>query len=508
MTTETLKAAEPSPQEREKQENRFRKRGESFGVLLAVGSAWFAFIACLAVILMSVRDSRIISVFSDHVLLLVTILGLLAGLSAVFSLLGVWARHDSRRVSLEIEEMARESKLRFLPEEYKSEGRQLARAVNTVLSKILERDHTATEKLAENRILRSRIRSLFTQIDTIQHGLVILDPANHVTFANHATSPYLHLDVSEASGKPLEDVIAPKGVLDFIKTASAAEKGHGLQRMVFTHGESDSECTAVIFHPVEDKDGNNVGSLLLFEDMTLLKQQEKARENFIDSVAHEIRTPLNTILSYAGMMVQSDVSDPEQIRNLCNVIFQEGHRLSSLIDGLLDISQMETGSMRLDISPTRIRNLIDDALEVVSGQAEEKKINLLVELPDRLPVIDVDKRLFTMAVTNIMSNAVKYTPEHGTVTVGFQSEQTHLLLQVSDTGFGISDEELPKIFEKFYRSDDADVLDQSGSGIGLSTAREVMRQHDGDILATSVKGEGSCFTISIPRTLVNQSLGD
>jgi two-component system phosphate regulon sensor histidine kinase PhoR len=172
------------------------------------------------------------------------------------------------------------------------------------------------------------------------------------------------------------------------------------------------------------------------------------------------------------------------------------------------MSVMESGAAKLDITPTRLKKLIEDCIEVVRSQCDEKNIRLETDLPDRLPVMDVDKRLLQVATMNILGNAVKYTRPGGTITVFTTSTDSEILLHVRDSGIGISESDMPRIFEKFYRCPSEEVAQAAGSGIGLATAQQIVCLHGGQIRVTSKVGEGSVFTIALPRSRVNASHGE
>ena len=167
---------------------------------------------------------------------------------------------------------------------------------------------------------------------------------------------------------------------------------------------------------------------------------------------------------------------------------------------------MNRGSARLENKPTRIKRLLEESAEVIRVQCEKKGIDLNVDLDDRLPTLDIDKSLFGMAVQNLLSNAVKYTPEGGKICLSTSSKEEEFRIEVKDTGIGIAEDELDQVFEKFYRASSAESV--HGSGIGLSTARAIVRLHGGDVEAVSKCGEGSTFSIVLPRSLINQSIGE
>ncbi|NQU41925.1 HAMP domain-containing histidine kinase, partial [bacterium] len=195
-------------------------------------------------------------------------------------------------------------------------------------------------------------------------------------------------------------------------------------------------------------------------------------------------------------------------RNFYNIIYEETHRLSQLIDNLLNLSMLETGAANIHIAPTRLKKLLQDCVDVVLPQCESHSIRLVADLPDRLPTLDLDKSLFTVAIMNILGNAVKYTPDGGTVTLFTVSKEDDFLIIIQDNGIGIPDTYLPRIFEKFFRCPAGEDQKRPGSGVGLATAMQIVRIHGGNIGVQSKIGEGTQFTILLPRSLINSSVGD
>lgn len=201
-----------------------------------------------------------------------------------------------------------------------------------------------------------------------------------------------------------------------------------------------------------------------------------------------------------------DTIEKQTQHDFFNVIYEETYRLSQLIDNLLNISMMDSGAARLEITPTRIKRLLEESAEVVQLQCQKKGVSLKVDLDDRLPTLDIDKSLFGMAVQNLLSNAAKYTPEGGKIRLSTSSQEEEFRIEFRDTGIGIAEDELDLVFEKFYRASSAET--EHGSGIGLSTARAIVRLHGGDIEVVSKLGEGSTFSIVLPRSLINRSIGE
>lgn len=238
--------------------------------------------------------------------------------------------------------------------------------------------------------------------------------------------------------------------------------------------------------------------LALVTDVSQQVRADKAREEFVSQVTHELRTPLTNIRAYTETLSSGMFDDPQVITECYNVITKETRRLSRLVEDILSVSQLEVGTMQLVIDDVDIRALLNDAVRDVRGIAESKTIDLQVVLPPKLPDLKADRDKLAVVINNLLGNALKYTPAGGHVTLSCKATGAHLQIAVRDDGIGIDPKDHGKIFEKFQRADDAAVLAETGTGIGLTTAREIVLQHGGEIAVVSRKGEGATFTVSIP----------
>ncbi|MFQ5489722.1 MAG: ATP-binding protein [Phycisphaerae bacterium] len=240
--------------------------------------------------------------------------------------------------------------------------------------------------------------------------------------------------------------------------------------------------------------------IVVITDVSQQTRADRAREEFVSQVTHELRTPLTNIRAYAETLSSGVFDDPKVISDCYNVITKETRRLSRLIEDILSVSQMEAGSIQLIEDDVDVRELISDAVCDLRGLADDKNIDLQLNLPAKLGKIRADRDKLTVVLNNLLGNALKYTPSDGSVRVGCKTTESQLLITVQDSGIGIDPADQERIFEKFQRADDADVQAEPGTGIGLTTAREIARRHKGDIEVMSAKGEGSTFVVKLPMT--------
>jgi signal transduction histidine kinase len=239
--------------------------------------------------------------------------------------------------------------------------------------------------------------------------------------------------------------------------------------------------------------------LVMIRDVSQQLRAEKAREEFIAQVTHEFRTPLTNIRAYTETLSSGMFEDPQVISECYNVITKETRRLSRLIEDILSVSQLEVGSIELRTDNVDLRTLLTEGVRDVRGLAEEKNIDVQLVLPAKLETIRGDRDKLAVVVNNLLGNAIKYTPPGGNVIVGCQASAEAVVITVKDNGMGISAADQLRVFEKFQRGTDPEVQNITGTGIGLFTAREIVRRHGGDIELISEKGSGSTFMARLPH---------
>lgn len=233
-------------------------------------------------------------------------------------------------------------------------------------------------------------------------------------------------------------------------------------------------------------------------DVTQQRLAERMRDEFLDSATHELRTPLANIKAYAETLVLSDQLEIAQQREFCNTINSEATRLARLIDDMLSISSMEVGGLSIDCRNTELDRLVRDVAANVRPSMESKKQNFNVVLGEKLSEMSLDADKFATVLVNLLGNASKYTPVGGSVTFRVRREDGYVLFEVEDTGVGIAEEELPRVFDRFFRSSDPRVQNETGTGLGLAMTQELVRLHGGTISVRSKLNQGTCFIVKLP----------
>lgn len=238
--------------------------------------------------------------------------------------------------------------------------------------------------------------------------------------------------------------------------------------------------------------------VVLIRDISQQIRSELAREEFITQVTHELRTPLTNIRAYVETLSSGMFEDPGVITECYNVITKETRRLSRLVEDILSVSQLEVGTIELHIDDVDLKTLLTESVRDVRGLADEKNIDVQLVLPAKLEPVRGDRDKLAVVINNLLGNAIKYTPAEGNVVVGCRVKSGEMAISVKDNGIGIDPADHARIFEKFQRASDPDVQSETGSGIGLYTAREIVRRHRGEIELISKKGQGSTFVVRLP----------
>ncbi len=334
-------------------------------------------------------------------------------------------------------------------------------------------------------------------LDSLSEGVATVDPDGKITYANMALAAMCGQSNGEAlHGQLLADA--------FGVDADTAEKLRGDIDPAQTTFEWGVQSGAVerIFRghrrPGRKNDGGAISSVWTIRDITQQKLADSMRDKFLATATHEFRTPLANIRAYAESLDMSDDLDPESRKRFYNVIQSESLRLSQLVDDLLDISRMQAGAMALDCRETDLGRLVEEISQKVEGEMREKNLDYRCELPPKYPKLLLDKGKLAAAIVNLLGNAAKYTPEGGRVTFRVDVNHQRIEFAITDTGIGISEEDLPRVFERFYRCNDDRVREITGSGLGLALTQEVARLHGGEVNVQSKLNEGSTFSITIP----------
>jgi signal transduction histidine kinase len=246
------------------------------------------------------------------------------------------------------------------------------------------------------------------------------------------------------------------------------------------------------------KGGELSGALLVFHDITELRRLERVRQDFVANVSHELRTPLSSIKGYSETLIEGGVTQQKEQKEFLGIIHRESDRLAKLIDDLLDLSRIESGKMAMVLMPMDLLPAVKRAAAILEKQAASKSIRITLDIPSGTPRILADESRLSQVILNLLDNAVKYTPEVGDVRISAVADGHFVRVDVSDTGVGIPEADIPRIFERFYRVDKARSRELGGTGLGLSIVKHIVQAHGGQVSVRSAPSKGTTFSFIIP----------
>jgi len=235
----------------------------------------------------------------------------------------------------------------------------------------------------------------------------------------------------------------------------------------------------------------------VFFDITQLERLERVRQEFLSNVSHELRTPLTSILAFVETLEDGAMDEPQDARRFLSVIRRNSERMRTLIEDIMELSSIESGASRVEPRPVRLSPLVQEVFSALASKADGCGVALVNAVPPEANV-QADSRRLEQMLLNLVDNAVKFSRRGGAVTVGYERGERDVVT-VTDTGEGISAEHLPRIFERFYRVDSARSRELGGTGLGLAIVKHLARAHGGEVRVRSAWGEGSTFTVELPR---------
>jgi two-component system phosphate regulon sensor histidine kinase PhoR len=366
-----------------------------------------------------------------------------------------------------------------------------------------EKDEAVLKKsdiLINAKIIEHEYQQLVDIINGLDFGILLLDTRETVFFVNPFFLNLLCLKSDQLVNRNIFDSIDHNEFISFIRRLSLFEQGNDTGQVEICFPDiTPDDIYLVSAFSITDADGLTFGRLIKIMNITKEKAAVKSQSNFINHIAHELRTPLTNIRAYNEMMMDGEITDLEVQKEFFNTINDETNRLSELIKNILNLAETEIGQVVPNKEMVKTKWLVKSCIESIEAIAKEKKIELKQNLPDNLPKITGDKEMLKAALINVVGNAVKYTPEQGRVSFSVREETETILFEVEDTGYGISENDLPHIFEKFYRAKEDQVLDETGSGLGLAITEEIIKTHGGEIEVESTIGKGSRFIITLPK---------
>ena len=335
---------------------------------------------------------------------------------------------------------------------------------------------------------KNRLQALFK---AIPDSILMLDETGKVTIVNGRAESVLRKSREELVGSsptkwcPWPELIGLIG--RYSKSGGRLLRAEGVE---FSSDELGQRRFVASVHPLS----SGSGVVVIIRDITHEFAARKTQAEFLAHMAHELKAPLNVMSMYSESLLGPEASDEAFRIDACNIIMDEIDRLNGLINNIFSIGRIESGSVTLDRQRVRIRELLEDVFGSVARGGDDQSLEFELNIPDSMKPIFADKHLLSVAIKNLLTNAIKYNRPGGKVSLSAEEQEAGLLISVSDSGIGIPEEDLDRVFEKFYRSEDDSVRKVAGHGLGLALVKEIAALHGIEIRVKSTLGEGSEFS--------------
>lgn len=379
------------------------------------------------------------------------------------------------------------------------------KAVLNILEDVDEEKHNVEkEKDKLNKILYS-----------IGDGVFVVNKHLKITMYNQAAAKISGYDINEAIGKDYREVLnfihekSGKISARFIKDALRTGKIQEMSKdTVLVNRKGDNVAVADSAAPLTGRDGKVTGCVVVFRDVTKEREVDRAKTEFVSLASHQLRTPLSAINWYAEMLIAGDAGkvNPEQ-KEYLDEIYKGNQRMVDLVNSLLDVSRIELGTFAVEPVEVNLRELLDININELKNKVESKKMKLISKVDPKLKKYLGDPKLLNIIFQNLISNAVKYTPEKGEVKVEIKKSVDNIIFTVTDSGIGIPVAQQEKIFTKLFRADNVRETDTEGTGLGLYIVKSIIKQSGGSISFVSKQDKGTTFTVLLPVTGMKKKEG-
>jgi two-component system phosphate regulon sensor histidine kinase PhoR len=357
---------------------------------------------------------------------------------------------------------------------------QLTRAFNHMASELEDK----VAALAEDRAQMAAV------LENMADGVIVVGAGGQVELVNPAAERLLATSQAEALGHSFAQVVRHHELIDFWHS----RRQPGVERSELLEIGPEAHFWRVIVTPLEEKE--RAPSLVILQDLTEMHRLQTMRQEFVGNISHEFRTPLASLRALVETLRDGAVGDPEAAQRFLDMAEREVDSLTQIVQESLELSRIESGRLPLRLSPTDVADLIVPVADRLGPQAERAGLSVSCPLPHGLPQVLADPERIRQVVSNLMHNAIKFTPSGGEIQISAEQVADEVVISVQDTGVGISKEDLPRVFERFYKADRA--RSKGGTGLGLAIAKHIVQGHGGKIWVHSVQGQGSRFSFSLP----------
>ncbi len=373
---------------------------------------------------------------------------------------------------------------------------------------ILTHDEIGELALSFNRMgrkLKNNINALSQEkeqlssiLSSMADGVITFDRRGKILVTNPPSERFIQAWYYERGMEAREGEEVPEQINDLFRRVV------NLEREQMTEIELQGRSWVVVMTPLYNQ-ANVRGAVAVFRDMTEERQHDKLRKDFIANVSHELRTPISMLQGYSEAIIDDIAATEAEKKEIAQIIYDESLRMGRLVNELLDLARMEAGYVSLEKMEIDVDEFFNRVVRKFQGLSREREIELQITTPDHPVYVNADPDRLEQVMTNLVDNAIRHTDKGGLVTVIVKDQEGGILVEVKDTGTGIPKEDLPFVFERFYKADKARTRGRSGTGLGLAIAKNIVDSHGGKISVHSKMNEGTTFSFHIPRNSENAS---
>ena len=386
--------------------------------------------------------------------------------------------------------------------ELKEFMRHFSQYVDKALDRVQQLERELADRETSGKLLSYKRMRVESVIQSLPDAVMVIDETGNVCFANTRFSTLLGVSATDVMQKePAQWCTNPDMTAYLTDCTRRTARRFSPGSREFTLNAPHRKDIAVMPYPLlSPRDPTYaLGTLVLLRDVTAQNLAKQGSSTFVAQVSHELKSPLNVISMYAETLQSGEETTGEFLLEAANVIKDETERMTMLINNTLNLTKIEMGSISINRSRVKLKDLLQDAFDTCVRNGQQNDLEFKLELPPEISPVAVDKELIRIAINNLLTNAIKYNNPGGVVSLSAEEVDSSVRITVSDTGIGIDNGELERIFEKFYRSGNSEVRKRVGHGMGLALAREIVQLHHGTLTVSSEPGKGSRFTIEFRK---------
>jgi two-component system, OmpR family, phosphate regulon sensor histidine kinase PhoR len=390
----------------------------------------------------------------------------------------------------DVEELSRAIVDKSPPRKFLINANPEARSIGLALEMLVDRQRELEDRFREGEF---SVQAVF---GAMLDGLVVVDERRRVRIMNREFRKVFGLEEAEP-GEPLLEMIRHASIDRLVMEAIRVREPQR-ESIQMSRGPSEGREMEVSAVPLGENSGQTDGAVVLFHDVTQLRQMEEIRRDFVANVSHELRTPLSIFRGYLETLLDDPHQPPGELLRILEVMERHSDRLYALVEDVLSLARLESPEAELDLSEISLPEFFQEILRDWEKRLAAKQLKSHLDLPRDLPPLEADESRLQEIINNLLDNAVKYSPASGVITLRAAVENGRMRISVSDEGIGIRESDLPRIFERFYRADKARSRELGGTGLGLSIVKHIAQLHGGTAQAQSELGKGTTISVVLP----------